>query len=543
VNEPRIKILSEDLINKIAAGEVVERPASVVKELVENSIDAGATQVVVEIQDAGKKLIRVSDNGRGMPAEEIKIALQRHSTSKIGSLEDLFNIQTLGFRGEALPSIASVSRMKIDPNPSGSGITAEAKDLFYNTPARKKFLKSNLTEIGHIGEIIAKYAMAFPGTAFKFTSDGKPLISSPGTGKLMDALAAIYGPQLTKELVPVDSPFPGGKVSGFASRPTFTRVDKNYETFYVNQRFIRNFLLNRALEEAYRTLIPNNRYPIGVLFIDIDPRQVDVNVHPTKREVKFQKTNEVLNAVTAAVKQALSDSAEVGDWVKGAEASIEAGSKSLVEGFFDQLPMTNVHTGILTQSPSSALTPICQFKQTYILATDGEELVLIDQHAAHERVLYDQLSRETQGANHQSLLIPETVEFVPTDALLLRENQKYFGGLGFEIEEFGNNTFILRSVPAISSKIPARQLLTDIVSDLRNEGKAVQLDVRKENLRKLVACHSAIKAGDKLTPEEMLHLIKDLYNTPHPFTCPHGRPTMIRLAMEEISRRFGRYLL
>ena len=283
----RIKILPEDLINKIAAGEVVERPASVVKELVENSIDAGATQISVEIQAAGKKLMRVSDNGSGMTPEEIGLSLERHSTSKLSTLDDLFKIKTLGFRGEALPSIAGVSKMKIEPNPAGAGLTVTVKELFYNTPARKKFLKADSTETGHIGDVIAKYVLANPQIAFRFTSDGKPLISSSGSGRLADAVLSIYGPALVKDLIALEHDFSHGRVRGFISRPTISRLDKNYETFFVNGRYIKNFLLNRALEESYRTLIPAARYPVAILFVEIDPGQVDVNVHPTKREVKF----------------------------------------------------------------------------------------------------------------------------------------------------------------------------------------------------------------------------------------------------------------
>ena len=539
MNEPRIKILPEDLINKIAAGEVVERPASVVKELVENSIDAGATQIVVEVQDAGKKLIRVSDNGSGMTEEEIKIALERHSTSKISSTEDLFNIKTLGFRGEALPSIASVSKLRIEPNPSGAGVTVESKDLFYNVPARKKFLKSDATEVGHIGEFVSKYAMAYPQIAFKLVSDGKALISSSGNGKLIDAILSIYGAELARELIEIDSQFQPGRIFGFASRPTLSRIDKNYETFYVNGRFVRNFLLNRALEEAYRTLIPGNRYPVGVLFIDIDPRQVDVNVHPTKREVKFLKTQEVMNAVTAAVAKGLADFKEYQNIrvSEGEDQKIRISEKPEMMDVFFPIVSQSIELEVTAVQP---LIPIYQFKQTYIIATDGEELMLIDQHAAHERILYDRLGHESRVTDRQSLLIPETLELRPSEAIVLKENINYLKDLGFDLEEFGGNSFILRSIPAISSKVPVRQLLIDIVSELQASGKSVELEVKRENIRKLIACHSAVKAGDSLTREEMNQLIKDLYATQNPLTCPHGRPTMVQIGEAELKKRFGR---
>ncbi|MFH1387105.1 MAG: DNA mismatch repair endonuclease MutL [bacterium] len=545
-----IKVLSSDLINKIAAGEVIERPASVVKELVENSIDAGATQIVVEIGEAGKKLIRVADNGCGLTEAEIKLALQRHSTSKISSYDDLFNIHTLGFRGEALPSIDSVSRMKITPNPA-KGLTVEVKDLFYNTPARKKFLKANSTETGHIGEVVAKSSLSNPQIAFKFISDGKTLINTPGTGKLSDAILAIYGCELAKELVEVAFDFPAGKVYGFVSRPTISRIDKNYETFFVNKRYVRNFLLNRALEEAYRTLIPGNRYPAAVLFIEIDPARVDVNVHPAKREVKFVKNQEVMDAVRGSVSKALEARGE------GIGSRTERESERLPE-FPSFVPDTlpNFHgLGLsnLSFPPSFSellptpypLSPIHQFKLTYIVATDGEELVLIDQHAAHERILYDRLSNQElgdrgEGVESQFLLVPETLEFNVNEAGMLKDNLDYLKKIGFDIEEFGNNSFILRAVPAVASKLSVMQFIQDIAAELGEIGKSVQIEVKQERIRKYLACHSAIKAGDKLDQTEINQLIKDLFATQNPLTCPHGRPTMVRLSEAELAKRFGR---
>jgi len=383
--DTRIQILSDDLINKIAAGEVIERPASVVKELVENSIDAKASKITVEIQAAGQKSIRVSDNGSGMTKEEIKLSIQRHSTSKLKTLDDLFNIQTLGFRGEALPSIASVSKLEIEPNPSGSGITAKVKDLFYNTPARKKFMKRPATEMGHIGDIVAKYALANPQIAFELISDGKPLLHTAGTGNLRDAIISVYGLDLFKELTLGEAEFGFGKISGFISKPTLSRVDKTYEVFFVNNRYIRNFLLNRALEEAYRTLIPNNRYPVAILFIEIDPKKIDVNVHPAKREVKFQKTNEVMEAIRQFVAKTLKPSRQAG-WQP--DQNIGQATEILFNATLEASENPFFEDELTTEAP---LLPVYQFKNTYIVATDREELVLIDQHAAHERIIYDQL--------------------------------------------------------------------------------------------------------------------------------------------------------
>ncbi|MFA6431260.1 MAG: DNA mismatch repair endonuclease MutL [Candidatus Margulisiibacteriota bacterium] len=553
MNSLRIKVLPDDLINKIAAGEVVERPASVVKELVENSIDAGATQITVEIQNAGKKLIKVSDNGCGMTLEEIEISLQRHSTSKIASLEDLFNITTLGFRGEALPSIASVSKMTLEQNPSGAGLTATIKELFFNTPARKKFLKADSTETNHCLDIVSKASLVNPKIAFRFISDGKPLLASPGNGKTIDAIAAVYGTDIARGLIEVKTE----NISGFISSPTVTRLDKNYEVFFVNGRHIRNFLLNRALEEAYRTLIPNNRYPVGIIFIKIDPQKVDVNVHPSKREVKFQNNQEVMDQIRVAVGKAL-------EGVRGYQnirvsegryqeisGSGEGWKPESMEPFFGMTnnqiqmtnefptPNTNVEFEITAVQP---LMPIYQFKNTYIVATDGDELVLIDQHAAHERIIYDRVrSRESGvGSNRQMLLIPETLQISANEAATLRENLAILNELGFEIEEFGGNSFLIRGTPAVSIKADPKKLIIDCITEIGTFEKTVQLEIKRENMCKMIACKSAIKAGDGLNQLEMNQLIRDLYATENPLTCPHGRPTMIKIGEQELIKRFLR---
>ncbi|MFA6170122.1 MAG: DNA mismatch repair endonuclease MutL [Candidatus Margulisiibacteriota bacterium] len=536
----KIHLLPEDLVNKIAAGEVVERPASVVKELVENSIDAGATRIVVEIEDGGKKLIRIADNGCGMSEKEIELALQRHSTSKIQSVDDLFNIHTLGFRGEALPSIASISCLTIKRNPT-AGLTIEVRDLFHNTPVRRKFLKSNATEIGRCGDIIAKYILAYPGISFKFLSDGKILLASHGTGKLPEAVAAVYGATIAKELLPVEHEFGGGKISGLVSRPTVSRIDKNYENFFVNARYVRNFLLNRSLEDAFRTYIPTGRYPISILMVEIDPVQVDVNVHPTKIEVKFMKNQEVMDAVRSAVKKALE---LVAPTPTGEAANypqhIAEWEPQMSAAFFsseDAAPILAEPTEISAKQP---LIPLYQLQRSYIVATDGRSLSVIDQHAAHERIIYDRLSRTERAIDRQTMLIPETLEFELPLAVALKANLVDLQKLGFEIEEFGQNSFIVRAVPALAGKVPATTLLSDIASDLRTLGQSEQLAIRQENLHKSLACHSAIKAGEPLTSQEMAALIRDLFLTENPTTCPHGRPLIFTIQEAEIMKKFHR---
>jgi DNA mismatch repair protein MutL len=543
---PKIQILPSDLIDKIAAGEVVERPASVVKELVENSIDAGSRHISIEVKGAGKKLMAVADDGSGLTEEEIELALLRHSTSKLSSLEDLFNIQTLGFRGEALPSIASVSKMKIERNGSGKGVTVKVSDLFQNIPARLKFLKSDSTEVGHITDLVSRFILSHPEIAFKLTLDDREVFSSPGAGKLEEAALAVYGLDLTKDLLPVENEM----VKGLVSRPNISRVDRNLESFFVNGRYVKNFLLGRAVEDAYRTLIPLNRYPVAILFLAVPPAEVDVNVHPTKREVKFLKTQEVTGAVYHAVKEALSEILEVGKKGEGYEASIEAGSKMSVQDSGYQLPISNIHTGIHSPHPTSSvqemelvvsdiqpLIPVYQHLDTYIIATDGVDLALIDQHAAHERILFDRLQLNPMREKHsQSLLIPENIEFTQQEALLLKENLDFLAGLGFEIEEFGGNSFLIRSVPQVITRVPPREVLSDILTELSDSA----LKDKQTAILKLIACHGAVKAGDRLSVEEMNGLLRDLYKTINPLTCPHGRPTMVKLTQADLEKMFGR---
>jgi DNA mismatch repair protein MutL len=531
-----IKVLPDELINQIAAGEVVERPASVVKELIENSLDAKAQHITIEIKGAGKKYIRVTDDGNGMTEEEIKLALTRHSTSKISSAEDLFNIQTLGFRGEALPSIASVSKMTISPNKSGKGLTAEVKDLFYNTPARLKFLKSDHTENSQIMDLVLRMILSHPEVAFSLTVDEKKIFSSPGNASLKDAILAVYGLEIARELMEVKT----DGVSGFISKPNLSRVDRGYESFFVNGRLVKNFLLSRAAEDAYRALIPSNRYPIAILSLAVSPKEVDVNVHPTKREVKFLKTQVVMNSVYEAVKLALGDS------FIGVDARIESRPSGSMLELNDQLPMTNLQLITNYQNPITnvdmivsevqPLIPIYQHLDTYIIATDGVDLVLIDQHAAHERVLFDRLNAKGTKIISQELLISETIELVPDKALILKENLNKFKELGFGIEEFGKDTYIIRAVPAVL-KGSAQEVLQDIVDAMDTPHLSVGYD---DALLKLVACHSAVKAGDKLTREEMDQLIRDLYRTQNPLTCPHGRPTMVKWRGEDLDKLFER---
>ncbi|OGC04346.1 hypothetical protein A2276_06950 [candidate division WOR-1 bacterium RIFOXYA12_FULL_43_27] len=527
-----IKILPPDLVNKIAAGEVIERPSSVVKELVENAIDAKATQITIEIEDAGKKLIRVSDNGSGMNREELKLSVERHATSKISNLDDLFNIQTLGFRGEALPSICSVGKTELESGgtkilveggkikkeettggPEGTSISV--KNLFYNVPVRLKFLKSNFTELSQISSLIEKFILSNPGVKFKYVADDKVVYISSGNGKLLDAIAVVYGAEIAKQLIEIKD----AGVGGYISKPNLSRVDRNYESLFVNGRYVRNGLVLSSFEAAYRTLIPNGRYPVAVIFIEVDPTEVDVNVHPSKREVKFLKTKDVLDAVYRAAKQALLSIAVVTENVSSAPSFTNWEP-------LDQVQIGEVEIAVTAIQP---LTAIYQFQKTYIIATDGIDLVLIDQHAAHERILYDCLTlRQSSGQAAQNLLVPEALEFTHEESLLLEENLDSLKELGFDLEGFGKNSFILRAVPAILTNVVIKDTLSELVKNSREERF------------KIMACKGAVKAGDALNVAEINRLIRDLYQTANPLTCPHGRPTMIKITQNDFEKMFGR---
>ena len=571
MSSSKIRVLDQDTIAKISAGEVVERPASVVKELVENSIDSGARRIEIEVKDGGKSLIRVTDDGCGMTKEEALLSLERHSTSKISSADDLFAITTLGFRGEALPSIAAVSKFElltrsrsgggqggVAVRAEGSGersseeigipdgTTIKAADLFFNTPARKKFLKSTSTELFHIVDIVSKYVLACPAVSFKLVHNGETLIFSSGSGELLDAVSSVHGAPVAKNLIEVDGPGPVG-VSGYVSGPTLTRVDREYQSFFVNGRSVKNFLLSRALEDAYRNLIPGDRHPICALFIKIDPAQVDVNVHPTKREVRFARTNEVLQAVRDAVSKALGVKPDGG--LRGAP-DISFGSSvewkpEMSEALFGGIEGTLQMASQENPRDKEGLYPICQIFNTYIIASDGDGFVLIDQHAAHERIVYEELKTQDSGLNTnsgegQALLIPQNLELNQSDAVVLRENLDYLKKLNFSLEEFGANSFLIRSVPVQLSGISALEVLLEVLSQLKTFGSQTTVEEKKEAMLKLIACHGAVRSGDRLSQDEMSFLIKRMGEIQNPHTCPHGRPTMIKFGISDLEKMFKR---
>lgn len=575
----KILILDEVLASKIAAGEVVERPASVVKELLENAIDAGAKRIDIEIHNGGKSLIRVTDDGSGMGSDDAEMSLERHATSKIRDIDDLFNIMTLGFRGEALPSISAISRLELLTNDGNSGTKIAVdggkriekketgcpkgtsiivKDLFFNTPARLKYMKSDSTESNHILDIASKYIVARPDIAFKLTSNGRESLSSSGNGNLLDAISSVYGAAFAKNLIKIANE----SIKGFISKPSETKINKEYQLFFVNGRYIKNYLISKAVEDAYRSLITLGRHPAAILFLEIDPQQVDVNVHPTKKEIKFEKTKEMMGAVFQAVNDALIDTVPsklisepkafmpqkkrtdemqriwIGKEVK--RVGWEEPENYLNINIKDQNEDLGFTPSTPPLLPSSPL-PLYQLANTYIICISGEDLLLIDQHAAHERILYEKLKSSRPGEKMtQECLIPEVIELPKKEFTELEENIDILKEIGFEIEAFGKNSLRVKGVPSETTNIDIKGTLTDIALQLEDAGSTEKMEDIKDKVLKLTACHAAVKAGDPLGQKEMHSLVRDLYSTTNPSTCPHGRPSIVKIERSRIASFFDR---
>lgn len=566
----RINILKDDLISKIAAGEVVERPASAVKELVENSIDAQAKRIEIEVHNGGKSLIRVTDNGSGMSFEEAVLSFQRHATSKIKEIDDLFNIRTLGFRGEALPSIASISRLELITNDGvrgmGCRVQAEggriveekgfgcpkgtsviAKDLFFNTPARLKYLKSDTTEASHIIDTVSKFILSHPDISFTLISNGRTVFSSQGRGRLDEAIAEVWGEAVLKDLVPVEEKY----VRGYISKPSALKSNRQYQVYFVNNRLVNNFQLSRALEAAYYSLIPGDKHPLGVLFLEADPEEIDVNVHPAKKEIKFSKPKQVFLEISEAARQALVGTSPI-ELISSPSHAFREEKKWT--GQMQQVWMENTGTAAASAAPVAAFDqmqpsktqpsfpcPVFQLDRTYIVCVDQDGLVIVDQHAAHERILYEKLKKRQPGTNaSQCALIPELIELSAKDFSVFGSVKSLFCELGFEIEEFGKNSLRVKAVPSEATKADLKQLIEDIIEEFSLRAKPLSAQETREKLLKLTACRSAVKAGDELNNTEMSNLISELFCLDNPTTCPHGRPSAARLSNTEIASMFKR---
>lgn len=585
-----IHILPDEVAAKIAAGEVVERPASVVKELIENAIDAGATSIHVEVREGGKRLMRVSDDGCGIPATEAELAFARHATSKLQTIDDLARVTTLGFRGEALASIAAVShvtlltraaqeeagtRLRIEGGRvvrrEGSGhprgMTISVENLFYNVPARLKFLRREATERRHIDQLVIRYAMAYPDLRFTLENDGRLTFRSPGNGSLHDVLIEVYGLETASAMIAVDDPgtppSSGVHVSGYVSQPDTHRANREHITLFVNGRWVQDRGLTFAIEQAYHTLLPTDRHPLAVVRVALPPEELDVNVHPTKSEVKFQHRDAVFRAVQRTVRQALLAQAPIpqarypaAQWEdEGWQERRQAlGGAGATQAAMDLVPplegAIQPRLSASSPEPQERLPPLRvlgQLAQTYIIAEGPEGMYLIDQHAAHERVLYEKLLAQQASANVpvQQLLEPLTVDLAPAQAAELETWLESLLRMGFQVEPFGGSTVLVRSVPAILGRIDVRQTLTSILDELGAgeeplADRAGQLPMTDARLAGVACKRGAVKAGQTLSIEEMKGLIAQLEGARAPRTCPHGRPTMILLSQAWMQREFGR---
>lgn len=577
-----IEVLAPEVVSQIAAGEVVERPASVVKELIENSLDAGATRVSVEARGGGVRLIRVADNGSGMPAAEVSLAFQRHATSKISNLSDLDAISSLGFRGEALPSIAAVARVEVLTRTSDAlagtslrlengstvesgeracprGTSVTVRDLFQNVPARLKFLKSPNTESGHISNLVAQYGMAFPEVRFSLHLDGRVVLQTPGSGELHDVLVEVYGLKTAEAMIPVGET--GSIIKGFVSSPSISRSSRAYLSFFVNRRWVNSRLLGRATLDAYKGLLMTGKHPIVALDISVPNQDIDVNVHPSKTEVKFRDEQGVFTAVQRAVRSALVREATVPQVSRHPQAVGIPGTAGMHTAMQYKGPASNtiqeelfgrpeadgrsdsrvVPGGVASASRVPILRILGQLAATYIIAEGPDGLYLIDQHAAHERILFEQVCRQHAGkeVEVQGMLDPLVMEVTPRQGETIEASGDILSSFGFAIEPFGQRAYLLRAVPSMLGDGDILQAVGEILDCLieeRGDGE------REDRIAASIACHSAVKAGQVLSAEEIGRLISDLEQSASPQTCPHGRPTMIRFTSSQLEREFGRSL-
>ncbi len=606
----KIRILSDNVVSKIAAGEIVERPASVVKELVENSIDAGSRSIKIELESGGKKLIEVSDDGEGMSRDEALLSLERHATSKIKDINDLFSVKSLGFRGEAIPSIASVSRFKITTRISEnvigtmisgdggkirkveetgcpSGTSIQVKNLFYNTPVRLKFMRKIETELSNVLDIVQREAMSRPEISFEITSGGKAVLTLPKRDNLLGRLSDIFP---NTELQSIYAEAQGVKVSGFMSSPLDTRSTTHKLFTYINQRAVRDKFLTRIVIDAYGKMLEKRKFPQGAIFIDIPTAEVDVNVHPTKNEVRFRNQRLIADLIRTSILQMLKEAPWIKSYKGRVENSIseflkeknaqtnyenyqhvnrpertfaeELGDLKIVENYDspslrDEIrPSKHIgHEFRISQNDPpvdglfesgglySSLRIIGQIRELYIVCASDNGMVLVDQHAAHERINYERLKRaylENKELEVQELLVPEVLEFPPYESSLINKHLGEFESLGLRIEEFGNNSFLIRSVPALLKNVDSTILVKDVVSEIAGDGKEESLSEKIDLVIATMACHSSITAKFELSFEEMKALLEELDRMDFPHSCPHGRPVAQELSYYDIERMFKR---
>jgi len=564
-----IELLPADLVNKIAAGEVVERPASVVKELLENALDAGASTVTVEIEAGGKQLIRVRDNGEGMSPEDAERALERHATSKLRHVSDLGAIATHGFRGEALPAIAGVSQLLLrtreESSPSGTevevhhgrrvhardvghprGTTVEVRDLFGSVPARRKFLRVEPTETSHVAEALTVLALARPGTGFVLSSGGRALIRAPAVDGLAARIYQIFGGAALDGLVPVEGGADWVAVRGFVARPDRPGSARPNLRLFVNGRPVRDRAVAKAVAEAYRAAGAGEFRGDAFLFLEMPLHLVDVNVHPAKTEVRFAEPRTVWVAVERAVREALSEGARAqsprvtpASPARPDPARIEAA----VETFLERAGRVAEAPAPVTAATAGPLTVLGQYRLTYVVATDGEDLLLVDQHTAHERVRFEALQEraEKRAAESQMLLTPLVFTLPPRLRGLMQASLEPLLSLGYDLEPFGGDSVRVRAVPALLRAGDPGADLRAVLEDLtEREGSEWAVAGARDRLAATLACHSAVRAGQPLNLETMSAILRELGRTAHPTLCPHGRPTIVRLPREDVTRWFGR---
>ena len=590
-----IRILPEEVASQIAAGEVVERPASVVKELLENALDAGAHQINIAIQGAGKNLIEVSDDGAGIDPHDLALAVARHATSKLASVEDLLHIATLGFRGEALASVGSVSRLTIttcqpgakmgarlvvdggkalpvESTGAATGTVVKVENLFFNVPARLKFLKQDATERQQITALVTRYALAYPAVRFRLMVEGTQTLQTNGSGDRREVLASLYGLDTARQMLEVIAEEEGIRLCGFISPLSITRSNRREITFFINGRWVQDMPLAAALIQAYHTLIMVGRYPLAILFITLAPEEVDVNVHPAKAEVRFRQPDRVFSAVQRSVRRALlayapiphleqgrswwSSSQPPGResdpaWQMAGEQPVAGATPAATQPA--QQDPTVTQAGLpatLSGSPATQtglpgrlplLRLVGQVGAAYLVAEGPDGLYLIDQHAAHERVLFEQLmgQHDANQVVSQALLQPVTLELKPESASLLAENLPLLNHFGFIVEAFGQSAYLIRSVPALMANIDPRAALQALVEDFEEDEEPLKNEMEARLIARICK-RAAVKAGKVLSTAEQTALVEGLETCRSPRTCPHGRPTMIHLSADLLERQFGR---
>jgi len=589
-----IQQLPDTLVNQIAAGEVVERPASVVKELVENALDAGATRVDIDLEEGGIRLIRIRDDGGGIPAGELPLAISRHATSKISSLDDLEEVATLGFRGEALPSIASVSRFAISsrtadqdhglrlevdggkfappqPHPHPAGTTVEVRDLFFNVPARRKFLRAERTELGHIEEWLRSLALARPRVELRISHNGrltrhyKP---ARDAGDHVRRVAEALGEEFTAQCLQVEHAGAGLRLWGWVGLPTAARSSADQQYFYVNGRAVRDRTVAHAVRQAYADVLFHGRYPAFVLFLECDPRQVDVNVHPAKHEVRFREQRLVHEFIYRTLHEALAStraglaasageamalpvggSGGSGGWAAPAQGGLGLPVRDTLAGYAALYGGATGALGAAAPMPAAneAEAPplgyaLAQLHGVFVLAENEHGLVLVDMHAAHERITYERLkqARDGEGIRAQPLLVPLPLAVSEREADIAEQHADTLAGYGFEIRRAGPQSLSVRSVPTLLADLDPKALVLDVLSDLREHGSSRKLEEARNELLSTLACHTSVRANRRLTLPEMNALLRDMESTERSGQCNHGRPTWVQLSKSELDRLFLR---